>query len=164
MEQHSETNMTKTLFFLLAMVICIAGTPARAGTLEVHAPMVRMVPPSQRVSAAFMVLRNHGMSERSLVAVHSDVADALELHNHIMEDGMMKMRRVDAIAIPGHGQVALKSSGFHIMLIGLTRDLEMGEEVSIELEFADGERLAVDAVVQMAGVEQDHSDHSSHGD
>jgi len=76
----------------------------------------------------------------------------------------MKMRRVDAIAIPGHGQVALKSGGFHIMLIGLTRALEMGEEVLIELEFADGERLAVDAVVQMAGVEQDHSDHSSHGD
>ena len=164
MEQQSETDMTKTLFFLLAMVICMAGTPARAGTLEVHAPMVRMVPPSQRVSAAFMVLRNHGMSERSLVAAHSDVADALELHNHIMEDGMMKMRRVDAIAIPGHGQVALKSSGVHIMLIGLTRDLEMGEEVPIELEFADGERLAVDAVVQMAGVGQDHSDHSNHGD
>jgi copper(I)-binding protein len=40
----------------------------------------------------------------------------------------------------------------------------MGEEVPIELEFADGERLAVDAVVQMAGVGQDHSDHSSHGD
>ena len=164
MEQYSETNMTKTLFFLLAVVICMVGTPARAGTLEVHAPMVRMVPPSQRVSAAFMVLRNHGMSERSLVAAHSDVADALELHNHIMEDGMMKMRRVDTITIPGHGQVALKSSGFHIMLIGLTRDLEMGEEVPIELEFADGERLAVDAVVQMAGVGQDHSDHSSHGD
>jgi len=164
LEQHWETNMTRTLFFLLVMVICTAGAPAWAGTLEAHAPMVRMVPPGQSVSAAFMVLRNHGMSDRSLVAAHSDAADALELHSHIMEDGMMKMRRVDAIAIPGHGQVALKSGGFHIMLIGLTRALEMGEEVLIELEFADGERLAVDAVVQMAGVEQDHSNHSSHGD
>ncbi|MDP6552540.1 MAG: copper chaperone PCu(A)C [Arenicellales bacterium] len=156
--------MTKTLSFLLAMVICMAGAAAWAATLEVQAPMVRMVPPGQSVSAAFMVLHNHGMSERSLVAAHSDVADAVELHNHIMEDGMMKMRRLDAIAIPGHGQAVLQPGGFHIMLIGLSRSLEMGEQVLIELEFADGERLAVDAVVQMAGVGQDHSDHSSHGD
>ena len=156
--------MTKTVSIFLAMVMCMAGGPVWAGTFGIHAPMVRMVPPGQSVSAAFMILHNHGIKERSVVAAYSDVAAAVELHNHIMEDGMMKMRRVDAIAIPGHGQVALKSSGFHIMLIGLTRDLEMGEEVPIELEFADGERLAVDAVVQMAGVGQDHSDHSSHGD
>ena len=156
--------MKKTVSMLIAMVLTMAAGPVLAGTFGVHAPMVRMVPPGQTVSAAFMILHNHGMKERTVIAAHSDVADAVELHNHIMEDGMMKMRRIDAIAIPGQGQVALRSGGFHIMLIGLTRVLEMGEKVLIELEFADGERLAVDAVVQMVGVGQDHSEHSSHGD
>ena len=151
--------MTKTVSMLLAMVIYMAGGPAWAGTFSIHAPMVRMVPPGQSVSAAFMILHNHVIKERSIVAAYSDVAAAVELHNHIMEDGMMKMRRVDAIVIPGHGEVVLQPGGSHIMLIGLTRSLEMGEKVAIELEFADGERLSFEAPVQMAPGGHDQANH-----
>ena len=151
--------MTKTVSMLLAMVIYMAGGPAWAGTFGIHAPMVRMVPPGQSVSAAFMILHNHVIKERSVVAAYSDVAAAVELHNHIMEDGMMKMRRVDAIVIPGHGEVVLQPGGSHIMLIGLTRSLEMGEKVAIELEFADGERLSFEAPVQMAPGGHDQANH-----
>jgi hypothetical protein len=106
-----------------------------------------------------MILHNHGIKERSVVAAYSDVAAAVELHNHIMEDGMMKMRRVDAIVIPGHGEVVLQPGGSHIMLIGLTRSLEMGEKVAIELEFADGEHLSFEAPVQMAPGRHDQANH-----
>ena len=91
--------MKKIVSILIAMVLTMAAGPVPAGTFGVHAPMVRMVPPGQTVSAAFMILHNHGMQERTVVAVHSAVADAVELHNHTMEDGMMKMRRVAAIAV-----------------------------------------------------------------
>ena len=151
--------MTKTVSILLGMVMCMAGGPVWAGTFGIHAPTVRMVPPGQSVSAAFMILHNHGMKERSVVAAYSVVADVVELHNHITEDGMMKMRRVDAIVVPGHGEVVLQPGGFHMMLIGLTRSLEMGEKVAIELEFADGERLSFEAPVQMAPGGYDHANH-----
>ena len=72
---------------------------------------------------------------------------------------MMKMRRVDAIAVPGHAEVVLKPGGLHIMLIGLTRSLEVGEKVTLELEFADGERLSFKAPVQMVSGEHDHATH-----
>ena len=151
--------MTKTVSILLAMVMCMAGGPVWAGTFGIHAPTVRMVPPGQSVSAAFMILHNHGMKDRSVVAAYSDVADVVELHNHITEDGMMKMRRVDAIVVPGHGEVVLQPGGFHMMLIGLTRSLEMGEKVAIELEFADGKRLSFEAPVQMAPGGHDDANH-----
>ena len=151
--------MTKTVSILLAMVMCMAGGPVWAGTFGIHAPTVRMVPPGQSVSAAFMILHNHGMKDRSVVAAYSDVADVVELHNHITEDGMMKMRRVDAIVVPGHGEVVLQPGGFHMMLIGLTRSLEMGEKVAIEWEFADGKRLSSEAPVQMAPGGHDHANH-----
>ena len=66
--------------------------------------------------------------------------------------------------MPSYGDVALKPSGFHIMLIGLTRKLKLGDQVAIELEFADSERLLVIAVVKMVGSEKEHGDHSDHGD
>ena len=151
--------MRKTGSVLIAMVLTMAAGPILAGTFGVHAPMVRMVPPGQTVSAAFMILHNHGMQERTVIAVHSDVADAVELHNHIVEDGMMKMRRVDAIVVPGHAEVVLKPRGLHIMLIGLARNLEVGKNVTLELEFADGERLSFQAPVQRVSKEHDHSTH-----
>ena len=46
-----------------------------------------------------------------------------------------------------------------MMLIGLTRSLEMGEKVAIELEFADGKRLSFEAPVQMAPGGHDHANH-----
>jgi hypothetical protein len=126
--------------------------------------MVRMVPPGQPISVAFMTLHNHGMDEQILVKVHSDVAGAAELHNHVLAEGMMKMRRIDTIVVPGHGQVELKPGGRHIMLIGLSRNLQVGERVTINLEFADGERLTVNAPVQMAGDMPTPTDHTKHAD
>ena len=150
----------KRVILFVALITGLSGFPTLASTLEVHAPVVRMVPPGQMVSAVFLNLHNNGSRSRSLIAARSDVADAVELHNHTMEEGMMKMRRVDAISVPSYGEVALKPSGLHIMLIGLTRNLKPGDQVAIELEFADSERLPVIAVVKMVGSEKDHSDHS----
>ncbi|HIE76311.1 MAG TPA: copper chaperone PCu(A)C [Gammaproteobacteria bacterium] len=155
--------MTKTIAALLAVLVGALGTPAWA-QVRVHDPMVRMVPPGQPISVAFMILHNHGMDEKILVKVHSDVADAAEMHNHILAEGMMKMRRVDTIVVPAHGQVELKPGGLHIMLIGLSRNLQLGERVTINLEFADGDRLTVNAPVQMAGDMHTPTDHTKHAD
>ena len=155
--------MTKTIAALLAVLACALGAPAW-GQVQVHDPMVRMVPPGQPISAAFMTLHNHGMDEKILVKVYSDVAGAAELHNHVLAEGMMKMRRIDTIVVPGHGQVELKPGGLHIMLIGLRRNLQVGERVIINLEFSDGERLAINAPVQMAGDMHTPTDHSKHAD
>ena len=155
--------MTKTISILLAVLVGVLGAPASA-QVQVYGPMVRMVPPGQPISVAFMTLHNHGMDEKILVKVHSDAAGAAELHNHIMADGMMKMRRIDTIVVPGHGQVELKPGGLHIMLIGLSRNLQVGEQVTIDLEFADGEHLTVNAPVQMAGDMHTPTDHTKHAD
>jgi hypothetical protein len=77
---------------------------------------------------------------------------------------MMKMRRIDTIVVPAHSQVELKPGGLHIMLIGLSRNLQLGERVTINLEFADGDRLTVNAPVQMAGDMHTPTDHTKHAD
>ena len=47
--------------------------------------------------------------------------------------------------------MTLEPGGLHLMLIGLTRALQLDEVILIELEFADGERVLVEAVVMMPG-------------
>ncbi len=102
---------------------------------------------SMAVSAAYMVIANSGSAD-AIVKAESDVAKTVELHNVVMENNVMQMRPVDAIEVPANGQVELKPGGFHVMLIGLTRDLNEGDEVVIKLITRSGKTIEVKAPVR----------------
>lgn len=99
------------------------------------------------VSAAYMVLVNNGAAD-AIVKAESDVAKTVELHNVVMENDAMQMRPVEAIEVPANGQVELKPGGFHVMLIGLNRDLNEGDEVTIKLTTRSGQTIEVKAPVR----------------
>ena len=48
-----------------------------------------------------------------------------------MDGDMMKMQQVDGIDLPAGKGVNLASGGYHIMLIGLKRQLKAGEVVPL---------------------------------
>lgn len=100
------------------------------------------------VSAAYMVIVNNGAAD-AIVKAESDVAKTVELHNVVMENNVMQMRPVEAIEVPANGQVELKPGGFHVMLIGLNRDLKEGDEVMIKLTTRSGQTIEVKAPVRM---------------
>jgi copper(I)-binding protein len=100
-------------------------------------------------SAAYMVIRNTGNEPDKLIAASSDVAKTIELHTVVEEGGMMRMRQVEGgIDIPANGEVVLKPGGFHVMLIGLTRDLNAGDKVELTLTFEKAGQIPVTAEVR----------------
>lgn len=100
-------------------------------------------------SAVYMVLANGGAEADSLVAAQADVSKAIEIHETVMEGDVMRMQQVEGgIQVPAGGQVELKPGGYHVMLIGLTRDLAVGDKFPLTLEFASGAKLQVEAEVR----------------
>lgn len=114
----------------------------RPRVLDAHA---RAVPPGQRNSAAFMRILNPGDQPRALVGAESPVARVVELHTHRMEDGVMKMRRVERIDLPAQGETALKPGGLHLMLIDLKQPLKQGDSVDLRIVLDNGEVIDVTA-------------------
>lgn len=101
------------------------------------------------MGAVYMTIRNPGQQVDRLVNVASDAAKAAELHAVSQDkNGVMAMHPVDGIDVPANGEVALQPGGFHIMLIGLTRDLKVGDQVTVTLTFDKGGNLAVAATVR----------------
>ncbi len=139
-------NVVRSILAFAALVSCTA--VFASDHIMVSDPYVRAVPPGQPNSAAFMTLMNHGDQARSLVAAKSPAAKVVELHTHTMEEGMMKMRRVDKIDIPAQGSTVLEPGGLHVMLIDLTQDLKEGDKVAVTLVFANGEEQQVEAPVR----------------
>ncbi|MHA1568224.1 MAG: copper chaperone PCu(A)C, partial [Alphaproteobacteria bacterium] len=73
------------------------------------------------------------------------------LHTQIMSGDVMKMRKVESIAVPPGKSVVLAPGGLHIMLTGLTRPLKAGERFPLSLTFEAAGRIAVEVVVRPIG-------------
>jgi len=133
-------------FLVFLSLAC--GTCAADSAISIHDPYVRLPPPGIKTTGAFMLIRNAGTDDRRLIRAESPIADIVELHDHINENGMMKMREVSGIAVKAGGQAELKPGSFHIMLIDLKDELREGGSIPITLIFDDGSRHAVQAEVR----------------
>ncbi len=100
-------------------------------------------------SAVYLKITNGTGKDVQIVAASSDLADKTELHRSMMDSsGTMKMMHQDAIPLPAGKVVEFKPGDYHIMLIGLTRDLNPGERVSLTLRLDDGQDITFEAVIR----------------
>jgi copper(I)-binding protein len=138
------------LFFGLSCISTVFAADMQSITVE--NPYARAVPPTARNSGAFMVIRNNSDQDRKVVDARSDVSEVTELHNHIHDNGVMRMRRVDFIDVPAHASVELKPGSYHVMLINLKQPLKPHDPVHIDLTLDDGSTVPVDLQARQVGM------------
>jgi len=143
----------RTLAAVIAVALasdCTAAVAAefKAGTITVEQPWVRPSIGSAANSAAYMKLENSGDTPDRLLAVKSDAAVNVMLHESRMEMGVMKMVHLpNGIEIPAHGTAELKPLGLHVMLMGLKQPLKAGETLPLKLVFEKQGEVSIDAKV-----------------
>lgn len=98
-------------------------------------------------AAAFMILMNEGEEGDRLIRAEADVADAVEIHESKIENDIMKMEQVEGIDIPAGEQAQLKPGGYHVMFIGLTKDLKEGDSYPLTLHFEKSGEVEVEVQV-----------------
>lgn len=101
-------------------------------------PVVRAGPAGEDV-ALYLVIRNSGGTEDRLVGVSCDCAERIEIHNMVGSGAGRRMDVEPSLAMPPSRLVEIAPGGArHLMLIGLTRPLVAGQNVSITFRFASG--------------------------
>jgi len=138
----------KKMLFLVLLAFSASVLADAAATVTVEKPFARKAIKAQRNSAAFMTLRNSGPAV-AIVAAESPVAEIVELHTHVHDNGVMRMRKIEKIELPAGGEVTLQPGGLHVMLLGLKQDLNEGERISVTLKFSDGSSKTIEAPVRM---------------
>ena len=138
----------RRLSILAAGLLLSAGVLAGAAdTVSVEDPYVRLAPPNAPATGAFMVIKNSGDKDVKVLKADNPASRVTELHTHINDGGVMKMRPVPAIEVKAKGEAVLKPGGLHVMLIDLKAPMKEGETVPITLTFDDGSSKKVDAKV-----------------
>ena len=134
---------------VIAFLLLLLSVPALASdALEIGDPWSPEAPPG-RMMAGFMTLANHGSDEIVLVDAASEQFGRVEIHTMTVDDDdMMRMRKIDELAVPPGETVHLESGGLHLMLIDPEAHFSAGDRLDIELIAADGQRFELSLEVR----------------
>ena len=121
-------------------------SPARAADVSAETAWARASAGPARNGAVYVTLVNRG-ADAALVGAETPASARAELHSHVRDGDVVRMRRIDSVALPAGGRVALAPGGVHLMLLGLTAPLEEGASFPLTLRFDDGDSLAVAVAV-----------------
>ncbi len=109
---------------------------AKTGAISISSPWARKSFGNAVNSAGFMVIENSGSKDDRLIEARSKIAKKTELHTHIRDGQIMRMRRVEGgIPVPKQGNVKLQPGSYHIMFIGLHKPLKQGDSFPLTLKF-----------------------------
>ena len=149
-------RLTRQLPICLALLLGMGLGSSAQAQVSVDRAWVRTTVPNQTASGAFM--RIAAQKDVRLTGARSPLADMVEVHEMMMDKGIMRMRPVDELPLKAGQSVELKSGGFHLMMMGLRKQLKTGDAVPLTLEFkaADGSvsKVEVKAVAAFAAPAQ----------
>lgn len=134
----------------VALPAALAQQPSenpRPGALTVSGAWARTTPPNARTGAAYLSISNPGGEPDRLIAAASPAASQAELHTHVMEGGVARMRQLQAIDVPAGGRVEFAPGGLHVMLIDLKGPLRDGTHFPLTLRFARAGEVTIEVPI-----------------
>lgn len=135
----------------------------RLGDLRIDHPHAFPSLGQAKNGAAYLTVQDLGTSADTLVSAAGDVAERVELHTHVEEDGVMKMREMkDGALVPAGETIEFRPGGMHIMLIGLEKPLTEGESFPLVLTFEKAGAIEVEVKVEAR--HGGHGEHEKHGE
>lgn len=148
----------------LASAAATGGEVYTVGDLTIDHPWARASAGAASAGAAYMQIGTRGAAADRLVGATTPVAGKAQLHTHVVEGDVMRMRPVDAIAIEPGKPTELKPGGLHVMLIDLKAPLKEDASFPLTLTFANAGSLTVEvAVLSIAAAGPDMAGHDKGG-
>ena len=155
----------------LAAAIAFASTAAFACacTEFTHATAVMASPTMGSAYVSFVAEKND-----TLQRITSDCCDAVELHESTMNDGVMRMRKLDALPVTSGVPVDImgehgNGASMHVMLIGVHKPYKIGQKIRLAFHFANAGKhvvafTVVDRATQEHGAATGGSDDAVHSE
>ena len=135
---------------LLVIVLLISREILAAPDVKIENAWVASAEASDDMSVAFMSLFSH--EDLILTSVTSPKIKTIEMHNTLLEKGIMKMRMTHEIKIDHGKTFEFKSGGSHLMLLDFIGPLKAGQKVKLTFHFKDKKNQSfnksIDAVIK----------------
>ena len=150
----------KKIFLSVAVLATLLSGLSACGSSENTGPSITISDPVVRavdamspankatgkfMTGSFMTISNSSDKDVTLIGGTSESAGIIEIHE-VIDGAMMPMS--DGLVIPAGGEVKLRMGGYHVMLMELASKLVAGDEVTVTLEFSNGDQVPYTAPVK----------------
>ena len=151
-----------TRFFIIAIMMLVQPSWANEA-LKVDDVVVREMLPGMKITSGYFNLTNQSTKPIKLASVSSSVFERVEIHQHVMEDGMMDMQQVtDAITIAPEKTIEFKPGGYHLMLFNPKQKVAKKSQVDLKLNFVEQGTVKTNATVMSVLEHQKQRDETHH--
>ena len=151
---------------IAALTFCSAWSAASAheykvGSLVIEHPWSRATPKGAPVAGGYLVIRNEGAAADRLIAVESEAAKSVQIHEMTMQDGVMRMRPLaNGLEAPAGGKAELTPGGNHLMFLDPVQPFEARARIKAVLVFEKAGKVPVEFMVEpMGGAPKPEAEH-----
>lgn len=142
--------------FLILVTLLITFESSARQQVEFSESHIRKPIPGMSKTAGYGTLINHGETDVVFVSASSNLANKVEFHDMSMEDGVMKMRKLDQIMLKPNQSVSFQSGGKHLMFFGVRL---IDEKVSLQLIEDNGKVHSFNVELKDVMRSVDHTHH-----
>lgn len=146
---------------LAALALPVAAHDFTVGSIYLDHPMIEEAPPNAPVLGGYLSIQNMGDADDRLVAIESDAAEKVELHQSTITDGIARMQPMsEGLLIPA-GETVWLDDGMHAMFVKPAKRYVVGDEVPATLVFENAGRIDVSFKVEerSSGAGSSHEGH-----
>ena len=115
--------------------------------ISVEQAYIRSSIPGTTITSSYMIIENKGEKTVTLLGANSKVSPRIEIHQHTMSGGMMRMRQVESIDIKAKQRIVLQPSGLHLMLFDVKKPLKAKQKVELTLNFLNESSVIIQVPV-----------------
>ena len=147
----SMSVIAKRFFQLLCFVLwALVLEGCAEGKFEIKDAWIAEAPPNVVAQAGYLTLENGTAKPMSLVNATSDAFGDIQIHRseHDKATGFVKMIHEERADIPSHKSLKFEPGGYHLMLMNPKSALREGDQVAINLAFADGTEIKITFAVR----------------
>lgn len=151
----------------VALSVCIhapstLAEPEPQAAVSIDGAWVRAMPPSARMTAAYLVLTNRSDTALVISGASAEGAKSVEIHTSREVDGLVRMEQLTGLTLAPGQTVQLTPGGMHLMLLGMAGVPAEGTHTRLCLDVSDGGSACVDAPVQRAAGSTEINHHGHH--
>lgn len=110
--------------------------PLPENEIAIEDPWVRPELPGG-ASAMYFRIANGTTAADTLVEVRTPAADSISIHETVQRGDTTRMQPVGPVPVPAQERVAFEPGGRHIMLMELNQSLDVGNNLIVDVSFAE---------------------------
>jgi len=139
----------KQFFLLFVFLLSITNYAQAKSEITTTEGYIKASIPGSDITAAYMTINNNSDKPITLQKITSSISNRIEIHEHSMSDGMMRMRQVDNITINANSSAVLKPSGLHLMIFSLNQKITEQDVIPFTLYFSNETKINIQLPVYL---------------